>query len=100
MPLLHNNEKYLLLNIFRALDFNILTLISNPQEFFGIETQIITVNGTENNESPINDDIEPINIDSLTTTSIQSGSVLKKLLALMNGYLSHIIMIITPETIN
>lgn len=34
MPLLHNNEKTLLINIYRALNFNILTLINKPEEFF------------------------------------------------------------------
>ena len=78
MPLLHDNEKHLLLNFYRVLGFNILTLISNPQEFFGKDTQIISVNPTENNETPLNDDIDPQNIDTLTTTSIQSGSILSK----------------------
>lgn len=78
MPLLHDNEKYLLSNIYRALNFNILTLINNPQEFFGDETQIITIIPTENNETPLNDNIAPQSIDTLTTTSIESGSILSK----------------------
>lgn len=78
MPLLHDSEKYLLTNIYRALNFNILTLINNPQEFFGSDTQIITIIPTENNEAPLNDSIEPQSIDTLTTSSIQSGSILSK----------------------
>ncbi len=52
MPLLHDNEKNLLINFYRALDFDILTLIENPQEFFGQETQIVTIEPSENNETP------------------------------------------------
>jgi len=78
MPLLHPHEKHLLLNIYRALNFHILTLISNPEDFFGSETQIITVAASENNESPIDDNIGRLNIDNTMTSSIQSGSILKK----------------------
>ena len=78
MPLLHNKEKTLLINFYRALNFPILTLIENPQEFFGQETQIITIEASENSENPINDSIEPINLDNSTTTNIQSGSILRK----------------------
>ena len=78
MPLLHENEKILLINLYRALNFPILTLIENPQEFFGEETQIITIESSENSESPINDNIEPVDLDNLTTTNIQSGSILRK----------------------
>lgn len=78
MPLLHDSEKYLLTNIYRALNFNILTLLNNPQEFFGSDTQIITIIPIENNEAPINDSIEPQSIDDLATSSIQSGSILSK----------------------
>ena len=35
LPLLHDEEKILLTNIYRVLKFNILTLINNPQQFFG-----------------------------------------------------------------
>ncbi len=78
MPLLHDNEKNLLINFYRALDFNILTLIENPQEFFGQETQIVTIEPSENNEVPISDNIEPIDIDDINTEKISSGSVLRK----------------------
>jgi len=77
MPLLHSSEKTLLINLYRALNFNILTLIENPQEFFGAETQIITVESVQNHESPIEDTIEPIDLDSINAT-ISSGTTLKK----------------------
>ena len=78
MPLLHNDEKILLINFYRALNFQILTLIENPQEFFGKETQIITIEASENNENPISDNIEPIDLDNLKNTKIHSGSILRK----------------------
>lgn len=43
IPLLHENEKILLSNIYRALGYNNLTLISNPAGFFDEETSIIKV---------------------------------------------------------
>lgn len=79
MPLLHDNEKIFLINLYKGLDFSqILTLIENPQEFFGEETQIVTVRPSENNENPIGDDVEIIDLDNLKNTQIQSGSILRK----------------------
>jgi beta-lactamase superfamily II metal-dependent hydrolase len=78
MPLLHDEEKKILINLYRALNFNILTLIKNPQEFFGKKTQIITVETAENGENHIGDNIDPIDLDNLTDTNIQSGSILRK----------------------
>ena len=78
MPLLHDYEKTLLINLYRALNFPILTLIENPQEFFGEETQIITVSPSENSENPIDDNIKPRDLDDLTTSNISSGSILRK----------------------
>lgn len=77
MPLLHNNEKTLLTNIYRALNFNILTLINNPEEFFGTETQIITVSPSDNNENPISDDTLTQSIDDIQG-KIASGTKLQK----------------------
>ena len=77
MPLLHDNEKHLLMNIYRLLVFNILTIISNPKDFFGHETEIITVNYTDNIESPADIDSSPQkNINELTSSTIQSGTTL------------------------
>lgn len=73
LPLLHDNEKILLTSIYRVLNFNILTLINNPQRYFGEKTKIIFVEPPENDESLINDDIEPINIDKIPK-NIQSGT--------------------------
>lgn len=77
MPLLHDDERYLLLNLYRVLNFNILTLINNPNEFFGDETQIISVSFSDIPESPIEGE-QYINIDDLTSSEIQSGSILRK----------------------
>ncbi len=78
MPLLYDDEKTLLINLYRALNFNILTIVENPQDFFGDETQVITVIPSENNEGPIGENIEPIDVDSLRNSQIKSGTVLKK----------------------
>lgn len=78
MPLLQNDEKILLINLYRALNFQILSLIENPQEFFGQETQIITIEPSENNDNPISDNIESIDLDNLKSVQIQSGSILRK----------------------
>ncbi len=78
MPLLHDNEKTLLINLYRALNFQILTLIKNPQEFFGQETQIITIEPSENNEILTNNNTEPIDLDKLDDTQLKSGTVLTK----------------------
>lgn len=44
MPLLYDDEKILLCNIFKALEKDALvTLVENPKEFFGAETHIIRV---------------------------------------------------------
>ncbi len=43
MPLLHDDERILLTNLFRALGQNILTLINHPQKFFGPDTKIIQI---------------------------------------------------------
>ena len=79
MPLLHDNEKIFLINLYKGLGFSqILTLIENPQEFFGEETHIVTVRPSENNKNPIGDDVEVIDLDNLKNTQIQSGSILRK----------------------
>ncbi len=78
MPLLHDDEKNLLTNIYRVLNFNILTLINNPQEFFGANTEIITVSATEDRETPIDDNQVQINIDEINRDNIESGASLVK----------------------
>ena len=80
MPLLHDEEKILLSNIFWDLNFNILTLINEPQEFFGSNTKIITVKPTDDNHKPIDSDPNNMkNIDDLSADeSIENGTILKK----------------------
>jgi hypothetical protein len=65
LPLLHDNEKILLSTFYRIIGLNILTLINNPEKYFGEETKIIYVKSSENNESPINDNVEPQNLDTI-----------------------------------
>ena len=65
LPLLHDNEKILLSNFYRVLDINILTLINEPEKYFGDKTKIIYVRPSENNESPINDNTETQNLDEI-----------------------------------
>jgi len=77
MPLLHEREKTILINMYRSLDFNIFKLISNPGEFFGNGTQIITVNPTDNN-TPIDNNETPIDIDDEIDNKIDSGTTLQK----------------------
>jgi hypothetical protein len=44
IPLLHRNEKILLSNVFKTLEEDALvTLVNNPNRFFGAETRIISV---------------------------------------------------------
>jgi len=43
MPLLHNDERMVLTNLFRVLGHNILTLINHPERLFGPGTRIIRV---------------------------------------------------------
>ncbi len=69
LPLLHDDIKILLSSFYNGLGATeIATLISNPQEFFGDETTIIEVELTENGESPIGENLESIDIDSLNGT--------------------------------
>jgi beta-lactamase superfamily II metal-dependent hydrolase len=78
LPLLHNTEKNLLLNIHRSLKLNILRIIQNPEKFFGNDTQIIRVNYTDNNETPLGEDMPFQDIDELTSSTIESGTELRK----------------------
>jgi len=77
MPLLHEEEKTLLLNIYRELNFNILKLIESPKNFFGNKTQIITVNTSSNQDIPVNDNQVPIDINE-SIGNIDSGTIMKK----------------------
>ncbi|MGP1620218.1 MAG: hypothetical protein ACTTIL_05585 [Bacteroidia bacterium] len=76
MPLLHYEEKIFLSNIYKSLgQSRLATLVSKPSEFFGRETQIITVRpGSE--ERIV--EREPVNVSEIdeTTQKISSGTPL------------------------
>lgn len=81
LPLLHEDEKAFLVNIYRVLgEEDIELLIHSPEEFFGGQTKIIRVSSSDNVESPING--EPIDISKIDNQinrealTIQSGTVL------------------------
>lgn len=82
LPLLHENEKTLLINFYQTLEdgLDVIRLVNDPEEFFGESTTIIQVKLSENNESPINENIESIEIDSINvdTKTIESGRRIKK----------------------
>jgi len=65
LPLLHQEEKILLSNVYRVLGGDILTMINNPQDYFGNETRLIFVSPSEGNGNVINENIEPQNINDL-----------------------------------
>lgn len=80
LPLLHDETKILLSNFYKAIGATeIVNLILNPQDFFGEETTIIGVELSENGETPIIDNSESLDIDSLhNAPKIKSGSGIKK----------------------
>ncbi|HGE5939640.1 TPA: hypothetical protein ACGGRZ_001906 [Escherichia coli] len=77
LPLLHENQKILLRNLYRPLDYDAQILINSPENFFGEGTKIIYITPAENNE--VND--ITINIDdeseSAPSTNISSGTIVK-----------------------
>ena len=83
MPLLCDNEKMLLLKIYKVLNRNRafkypIPLIENPQEFFDEDTQIIQV---DFGEFPIGDNNIVIDLgtrDAIKDEKISSGTMLKK----------------------
>ena len=79
LPLLYNDTKILLSSFYKGLGASddVATLISNPEDFFGEGTTIIWVELSENGQTPIGDNLEHIDIDSLKT-KIKSGSGIKK----------------------
>jgi hypothetical protein len=80
LPLLHDDTKRLLTSFYNGMGAtDIANLISNPEEFFGDETTIISVTLAENNETLIDDNLENIEFDSLSTKQhIKSGDKIKK----------------------
>lgn len=74
IPLLHDEEKIFLSRIYRALGENRLAnLVSNPNEFFGGETQIITVRSSSQ-EGIVGR--EPVNVSETheTVQEVSSGT--------------------------
>jgi len=76
IPLLQPEEKALLVKIYRVLDFNILTLIENPQKFFDEETQVTTIKKS-NNYDQLVDDLKLVDIDDIGL-ELPSGSIISK----------------------
>ena len=82
IPLLHDNEKILLSNIFKALgENNLAILVNNPNRFFGAETRIISVQvykekeEINSEERKITNIEQPINlIDIEQNQKIPSGT--------------------------
>lgn len=73
LPLLHNNIKLFISKVYKELNQSELSmLIDNPQQLFGTDTQIISIANSE--EINIDDRIEPIGIESLTTGTIKNKS--------------------------
>jgi len=80
IPLLHDEGKWVLSNVYKALgEQRLATLVSNPNDFFGEETQIISVLPLAENEvrerEPLNvsERREPIQIPSGTPLTLQKG---------------------------
>ena len=79
MPLLYDDEKILLCNIFKALGEKALaTLVENPKEFFGAKTHIIRVQHKFSEEDPrpiyLNDINQNLQIPSGTLIAIEEDS--------------------------
>lgn len=75
MPLLHSQEKIFLSNIFRSLDFDILTLLNEPENFFGSETNIIKIEPAE--LGSLNNKDKSVDIASIKGThALESGTSL------------------------
>jgi hypothetical protein len=73
MPLLHNDEKFFLINFYRVLGFDFLELIQNPSSFFGENTKVIFVKPSDEKIDFVNQD--NLNLENLENlTEIKSGS--------------------------
>ena len=76
LPLLHDEQKIFLSNIYKALGQSRLAkLVSDPNEFFGRETQIIGVRPSSDTEIGEIPSLNVLEIDE-TRTEIQSGTPL------------------------
>ena len=73
IPLLHDNEKILLSNVFKALgEYSLTSLVQNPEEFFGAETHIISVQPSSG--EGINKDTPSILLNEINQDPIPSGT--------------------------
>lgn len=76
LPLLHDEHKNFLINTYRMLNINLLTLIQNPKKFFGNDTKIIQVRYVEDNIS-IKDNNLSLEVNNLIEgQEIDSGTIL------------------------
>ncbi|RRD75046.1 hypothetical protein EII14_08745 [Alloprevotella sp. OH1205_COT-284] len=76
LPLLHDEQKIFLSNIYKALGQSRLAkLVSDPNDFFGIETQIIGVRPSSDTEIGEIPSLNVLEINE-TRTEIQSGTPL------------------------
>ena len=82
MPLLYDDEKKLLCNIFKALEKDALvTLVENPKEFFGAETYIIRVKSSSeegiNSKGKTDEKAPSISLNNINKDSeISSGTLI------------------------
>ena len=73
MPLLYDDEKILLCNIFKSLgEKALVTLVANPKEFFGAGTHIIRVKPSS--EEEINEDPQTISLNDTNQDDLQISS--------------------------
>jgi hypothetical protein len=81
LPVLDIEEKNLLINVNRVLSLSILSLIKNPQGFFGPDTKIIYIKSANDFED-VNSNDQFINLsdfpyNNLKNTTINSGTELR-----------------------
>lgn len=74
LPLLHEEEKKLISNIYLSIDESIVPIISNPEDFFDKETKIIYVRPTEKRKLNEEYNLEKLNKNQI----IESRSIIKK----------------------
>lgn len=80
MPLIHEQELNLLVNFYRLMKYNILTLLLDPERFFGEGTDIIRISPALEQDYFDFEDRERnfIEIDKLSERTLASGTVLVK----------------------
>lgn len=68
LPLLHDEEKILISNFYRNLDFDVSLLITDPEQFFGDKCRVIYVNSSNDDNSDINN--SPTDIENIIPNKI------------------------------